>query len=200
MTRLFNWPVELFEWAILRPWNIAHDKWPTNDCLDGNTGDGKAWVPRKGVAVYAILLVTIFMAAILVSIAISRHPSLGPPTAARDFVQVCVLLAVLLNTAYAYSNYVTTNRSELWRGPHKGYRDVIIVNLAVPVLAVWSHLAAPGRLFIDWDGASGDNGRGRHPSRDPTYSGIPAEDMMLRLSPSPAFHASTQRLVSARLQ
>lgn len=52
------------------------------------------------------------------------------------WVRCYLLLAVICNLCFAYCNHVTTARRTFFRGAHGGYRDVIAVNLMVPVM-VW---------------------------------------------------------------
>jgi hypothetical protein len=94
---------------------------------------------------FAVQLAGVWAAVIIAVVGVSRQASLGE---AREYAFVYALLACLANTAFVYTNYVTTRRNSLFRGAHGGFRDLLIVNAALPLITVWSQLAAPGRLFL----------------------------------------------------
>ena len=108
------------------------------------------WRSRPPTMVFGVFLAVFFaLVARVVSDAatVARKSRMAEPAGVEDFVACSVLLFVLLNTSFAYTNFVTTARSTLWRGLHGGIRDIVIVNLSVPFVVWCASLHEPGRML-----------------------------------------------------
>jgi hypothetical protein len=154
------------------------------------------WRPRPGAPLFmaakAVLLFVLAhavpaMAAALAAAAAAAVVALAPPAAVTvttsppaaaaldggggvsllQAVQCYGLLAGLANAGFAYTSFVTTHRRAAWRGRHGGYRDLALVNAAMPAVAAWGLLpygsllfppptpAAEGGAFYDIDAGPG---------------------------------------------
>ena len=104
-----------------------------------------------------------------------------PPASAVDYIGCCMLLGIMLNVSFAYTNYVTTARKTFFRGLHNGLRDIVFVNACVPCIVWWCRLHEPGRLL-----PTKHMPHGMKPSMAEVahLSGVPVSDVMPSLPTS----------------
>lgn len=108
----------------------------------------------------ALALFTFATTRFVSDVAPRLRPSPADAGGPADFASCCLLLCLLLGASFAYTNYVTTARSTLFRGLHGGLRDIAFVVLSVPAVVWWSSLHEPGRLFPKPLSATVGGGRG----------------------------------------
>ena len=114
----------------------------------------QAWKSRSPTLTYVAALVAVFLLTTHIISDLSNGKLFGVLYFSRqrggtleDFVFACALLGVLLNIAFAYTNYVTTARASFFLGRHGGLFDVAVVNCSVPCVVWWCRLYERGRLL-----------------------------------------------------
>ena len=117
-----------FDQYILEPWWQVYSKFSTTN--EGNIRKVKDWKPRQGVVYYAIFLfIILIFTSFVITLYISHFVS--------SLLSCSILLLVMFTSGFAYTNYVTSDRTTFFIGKHGTYRDIIIILFFIfPILYI----------------------------------------------------------------
>lgn len=120
-------------WVAIRWWDY-HSSVPTEG--RDNTHDGVGWLPHPQFKLLGVLYSC--WIATLLYVLTHLDPLANCPE--FQFTADCILddhlwirfaiFSLLINSAFAYVSYVTSDRSTLFTGRHGDYRDWILINLS----------------------------------------------------------------------
>jgi hypothetical protein len=119
---------------LLEPWLQFYDQPASNK---GNIEQKNAWRPRKFALLYLLLLLALCYLFLFCCTFVEGS----------KLLKTAVCLLFFLNSGFAYINFVTTNRSHLFKGLFNDYREIILMNLLIPFIIYWGFLRYESTLF-----------------------------------------------------